>query len=227
MDISFSGFDLKMVMEYFPTIVVMITIVFYILISYLKYKMKDNCIVLRESFVSVQKVNEDILELFKIHEDVDMRLLIEMYEVETRKYCGFKPQPQKIVVLRDIQEDLRRILKEIVKSKEHYNLKDKILSFIEDAENRIISLLEKKPFDDLGDPEKSLFIDILEELPKDKAMPKQKLLQIAEIIKNKYQNIEKLQVENQKSAAWTRWGAFGTLIFGILSLILSFYSGFK
>lgn len=178
---------------------------------------------LRESIVEVPKLADTILELLRSHEDVDIRLLMELYESEGRSYYRFPKQPKKIYVLRELQADLRKILKEVIKSKEHYGLKDKILGFIDEAETKATALLEKKPFDDLGDPEKSLLIDILEELPKDKAMPKQKLLQMAEIIKNKYQNIEKLQLENQKSAAWTRWGAFGTLIFGILSLVLSLY----
>jgi hypothetical protein len=168
-------------------------------------------------------LKESILDLIKQNEDVDLRLLIELYEGENRRY-GPPRQPRTIYVLRDLQSDLRAMLKEIVKTKEHYALKAKIMPLIDEAESKVKSLLEKKPFDDLGDPEKSLLIDILEELPKDKAMPKQKLIQMAEIIKNKYQNIERLQEENQKSASWTRWGAVGTIFFGILSLVLSIYS---
>jgi hypothetical protein len=169
-------------------------------------------------------LRDSILDLIKQNEDVDMKLLTELYEGEERRPYGRMGESRAIYILRQVQSDLRGMLKDIVRSKEHYCLRVKIIPLIDEAEGKLKTLSEKKPFNDIGDPEKSLLIDILEELPKDKAMPKQKLIQVAEIIKNKYQNIEKLQEENQKSAAWTRWGAFGTIFFGILSLVLSIYS---
>lgn len=219
----FNSIDFKTVLFLLTTIGAIITaLIIYIYrkrqIEYFEYSS------IRENVTTEgQKVRDSILDLLKQNEDVDLKLLTELYEEEGRKFYSFTRQPRTIY-LRDLQSDLRQMLKEIIKSKEHYALKNKILSLIDEAENKAMSLLEKKPFDDLDDPEKSLLIDILEELPKDKVMPKQKLLQMAEIIKNKYQNIKKLQEENQKSAAWTRWGAFGTIFFGILSLISSIYN---
>ena len=223
LDSFFNSIDFKTAMLFLTTIgAIIAALIFFIYqrrqIALFEYSR------IRENVIEGPKLRDSILDLLKQNDDVDLRLLTELYEGEGRKFYGFPRQPRMIYVLRDLQSDLRKMLKEIIKSKEHYALKNKILSLIDEAENKAKSLLEKKPFDDLGDPEKSLLIDILEELPKDKAMPKQKLLQMAEIIKNKYQNIEKLQEENRKSAAWTRWGAFGTLFFGILSLILSIYS---
>ena len=47
------------------------------------------------------------------------------------------------------------------------------------------------------------------------------MLQLANIIKIKHQDMMKLQGENAKSAAWTKWGTAGTVFFGVLSIVLS------
>jgi len=79
----------------------------------------------------------------------------------------------------------------------------------------------------LQEPEKSLLVDLLAEISQDKSIPRQKVLQLADIIKLKHQDLLKLQTENAKSAAWTRWGTYGTVFFGILSIVLSVYTTVK
>lgn len=163
-----------------------------------------------------------LLELLLKHDDINLKVLLEVYGVnEHEHHFIYEPKNSRIHKYLTIQRDLRKALKQSLNKEKYPEVKDKILGFIEECDTKIQSLLDRKPFSGLEDPEKSLLIDILEELPNDKEMPKQKLLQLADIIKNKYQNIENLQIENSKAATWTKWGTFGTIFFGILSIVLS------
>lgn len=74
--------------------------------------------------------------------------------------------------------------------------------------------------------ERSLLIDLIEEIDPAKEIPRQKAQQLADILKLKHQDIKKLQLENAKSAGWTRWGTVGTVSFGLISLALSIYTIF-
>ena len=97
------------------------------------------------------------------------------------------------------------------------------MSLIQEAQEKIRAANERQPFDGLGEPEKSLLIDLLEVMPDDKPIPRQKAIQLANIIKLKHQDMLQLQQDNAKSSAWTKWGTAGTVFFGILSIILSIY----
>lgn len=101
-------------------------------------------------------------------------------------------------------------------------IRDRILKLLDQIMKEKADLQHKEPFNDIHDPEKSLLIDIFEEIDPEKTLPRQKTFQLANIIKIKHQDILKLQAENAKAAIWTKWGTAGTVVFGILSLILSF-----
>lgn len=174
-----------------------------------------------------ESFRSSILSIIRSENKPSLKLLMELYHDKPEKdYFYSARQKRDVLVLRKIQGDLRRILKDTLHDEDFNNVKDDIIQLIDKSSLEVNKLQEKKPFEDLGEPEKSLMMDLLEELPKEKEMPRQKALQLAEIIKNKYQNIEKLQLDNKKASAWSRLGAFGTMFFGALSLVLSIYSFF-
>jgi hypothetical protein len=131
---------------------------------------------------------------------------------------------RKLVIYRDIQLDLRVILRDAVQQEDFSEIRDAVLELIDETQEEMNQLHEKRPFDGLEEPEKSLLADLLEELPKDKEVLRQKALQLADLIRNKYQNIERLQLSNRKASAWSRWGAFGTFLFGMVSIVVAFYT---
>ena len=118
-------------------------------------------------------------------------------------------------------------MSESVKSEDFQSIRDRVIKLIDEGQNEIEVLQQRKPFDGLQEPEKSLLVDMLAEIPNEKPIPQQKVLQLADIIKLKHQDMLKLQQENAKSAAWTRWGTYGTIFFGILSIVLSVYTTVK
>ena len=162
-------------------------------------------------------------------EDVTLRVLEEVLRAGPSRYLSIAPDidAKRILALGKIQSILRNVMTDAVKSDNFPVIRDRLIRLIDEARREIELLQEKKPFDGLQEPEKSLLVDMLNELPNDKPIPRQKALQLADIIRLKHQDILKLQQENAKSAAWTRWGTYGTVFFGILSIVLSFYTSVK
>lgn len=159
------------------------------------------------------------------NEKTDLRLLEELYKEEQNSLFlrVFDRETSRTMSLRDIQSSLRKIMKANLESENFPQIRDQCMSLIDLADDEIRSIQERKPFDGLEEPEKSLLADLLEELPHDKPMPKQKALQLADIIKIKHQDTLRLQKENAKATAWTKWGTAGTIFFGVLSILLSIY----
>lgn len=169
-----------------------------------------------------ETLRQSIMNMIRGTNQPSLKLLVELYRDRPERHFFLTSRGNRNVpILRDIQEDMRRLLKSAIKEDDFDRTQVVILAIIDEAEQEAKKLQEKKPFQDLGEPEKSLMIDLLEEIPEEKEIPRQKAFQLAEIIKNKYQNIEKLQLDNKKASTWSRWGAFGTLFFGALSLIQS------
>lgn len=173
-------------------------------------------------------VSENIKVLIA-REDVSLRVLEEIYQTNRSRRFFFSQNgdSKRAIDLRKIQEILRDVLNDSIKSNDFATIRDKIIKLIDDAQIEIDLLQQRKPFDGLQEPEKSLLVDLLAELPDVKPIQRQKVLQLADIIKLKHQDMLKLQQENAKSAAWTRWGTYGTIFFGILSIVLSIYTAVK
>jgi len=162
-------------------------------------------------------------------EDITLRVLEEVLSTDRYRFyfLSENTDSRRAGALRQIQSSLRLALRDSIKSDDFATLRDRILCLIDEAQKEIHSLQQRKPFDGLQEPEKSLLVDLLGEIPQDKAIPRQKALQLADIIKLKHQDMLNLQTENAKSAAWTRWGTYGTIFFGILSIVLSIYTTVK
>lgn len=175
----------------------------------------------------VSNIGDDIFDLLKSGEHVEFRLIQELYESEYFFNPSLPIESKKIFILNEVIYDLKCMLKKLIKTKEDYSLKDKIFNLIDEAEKRYNSLMEKEPFEGLEDPERSLFIDVLEIIPAEENVYRQKLIQVADIVKLKHQDIKKLQVENNKSSDMSRFGFYSSIFFGIISIALSFYGFFS
>ena len=172
--------------------------------------------------------NENVKALIA-REDVTLRVLEEIFQSGRNRfvYLSQNSDSRKASALRHIQDSLRNLMSESVKSEDFPTIRDRVIKLLDEAQKEIDLLQQRKPFDGLQEPEKSLLVDLLTEIPNEKPIPRQKALQLADIIKLKHQDILKLQQDNAKSAAWTRWGAYGTIVFGILSIVLSIYTSVK
>lgn len=173
---------------------------------------------------------DDHLKILVAREDIDLRLLEEIFATGRSRRFYIPTQStdtRRASALRQIQDALRIVLRDALKADDFATLRDRAIRLIDEAQKEIDALQQRKPFDGLQEPEKSLLIDLLSDIPHDKNIPRQKALQLADIIKLKHQDMLKLQTENAKSAAWTRWGTYGTVFFGILSIVLSVYTTIK
>jgi len=179
---------------------------------------------------STHRKNEDEktdsnIEKLVLRGDVELRLLEEITEVE-RNHCFYYPRgkSKRELVLENIARELRKLLRKSVDSDNFTEIQNRIIDLLDKIQADLKEIGQKKPFDGLDDPERSLLVDIIEELPSEKHIPLQKAHQLADVIKVKHQDIKRLQLENSKSASWTRWGTVGTVSFGLLSLALSIYT---
>ncbi len=190
------------------------------------YRLKS--LELRSEGVIPPSFDENLRQLIA-REDITLRVLEEVLSTDRYRiyFLSENTDSRRAGALRQIQSSLRLALRDAIKSEDFAALRDRILCLIDEAQAEIHSLQQRKPFDGLQEPEKSLLVDLLGEIPHDKATPRQKALQLADIIKLKHQDMLTLQAENAKSAAWTRWGTYGTIFFGILSIVLSIYTAVK
>lgn len=173
---------------------------------------------------------DDHLKHLITRDDVNLRVLEEVFATGRSRHFYLPTQnsdSRRASTLRQIQNALRIVLRDAIKSDDFEVLRDRVLRLIDDAQKEIDALQQRKPFDGLLEPEKSLLVDLIADIPQEKTIPRQKALQLADIIKLKHQDMLKLQTENAKSAAWTRWGTYGTIFFGILSIVLSIYTTMK
>lgn len=164
-------------------------------------------------------------------DDVSLRVLEEVHELprntRRRDYWG-SPDSPRLRLLVSIRNELRGHLRSSVQESDFPKIRDRVLGLLDQIKKELDQikkekddLRHKEPFNDIRDPEKSLLIDIFEEIDPSHTIVKQKAFQLANIIKLKYQDVQNLQAENAKAAIWTKWGAAGTVVFGVLSLILS------
>jgi len=167
---------------------------------------------------------KDQVKKLLVRDDISLRLLEEMYISEYYEliYFRIKREPINIRALEILISDIRGMLKEFIEHEQFPHIRECILQLIDQAQAKLDTLLEQKPFEGLDEPEKSLLMDIQNSIPEENSISRQKTLQLADIIKAKYHDTMQLQLENSKSAIWSRWGTYGTIFFGILSLFLSF-----
>ncbi|MGP9809007.1 hypothetical protein ACT3TQ_13240 [Halomonas sp. AOP12-C2-37] len=165
-----------------------------------------------------------IQELLK-RDDVTLRLLEEVHESEGRRYFRRtwhdSPDAMRLTHLAEIELELKEFLRDSVAADDFTAVRDRVLRLLDELRTERQQLAQKEPFNDIRDPEKSLLIDIFNELPAEDAIVRQKAVQLSNIMKLKHEDIAELQKQNARAASWTRWGTAGTVVFGLLSLLLS------
>ncbi|MBZ0335306.1 hypothetical protein [Marinobacter sp. AL4B] len=166
----------------------------------------------------------DNIEKLVMRGDVELRVLEEITDASPRHYFFGRGKSTREIKLERVKNDLREILRDSIESENFTEIKERILKLLDEIADNLHEIRQRVPFDGLEDPERSLLIDLIEEIEPSKEIPRQKAQQLADIIKLKHQDIKKLQLENSKAAGWTRWGTVGTVSFGLLSLALSIYT---
>lgn len=157
-------------------------------------------------------------------DDVTLRLLEEVYVApnEYRSYLWSRsPDAARANTLAGLESLIRDYLRSSVGSEDFPTFKDRCLRLLDEIRGERLKMDQQEPFNDITDPEKSLLIDIFNELPETNSVVRQKAVQLSNIVKIKHQDIAKLQEENARAASWTKWGTAGTIFFGLLSLALS------
>lgn len=163
---------------------------------------------------------EDKIELLIKDENTTIELLEEIWEA---KRSWFFDGNRRTLKLHQITEALRSIMRKNIGNDEFSVIKIKAMSLIQEAQEKIRAANERQPFDGLSEPEKSLLIDLLEVMPDDKPIPRQKTIQLANIIKLKHQDMLQLQQDNAKSSHGQNGEQQEQYFFGILSIVLSIY----
>ncbi|WP_162457143.1 hypothetical protein [Pseudoxanthomonas kalamensis] len=173
---------------------------------------------------SKEDVPKPIREVLK-RDDVTLRLLEEVHEADGRRYFRRSwhesPDAVRLTHLEEIEAELKQFLRDSVTSDDFTSVRDRVLRLLDELRTERQRLAQKEPFNDIRDPEKSLLIDIFNELPAGDAIVRQKAVQLSNIMKIKHEDIAELQKQNARAASWTRWGTAGTIFFGLLSLALS------
>jgi hypothetical protein len=158
-----------------------------------------------------------------LRQDVTLRVLEEVYE--PRGYAARRDwnsaDAKRLHVLDSIQEEIKKLLRESVQNEGFPDIRDRLIQLLDQIKKERDILQNKEPFNDIQDPEKSLLIDIFFEIDSTHTVARQKAFQLANIIKLKHQDVLKLQAANAKAATWTKWGTAGTVVFGVLSIVLS------
>jgi hypothetical protein len=157
-------------------------------------------------------------------DDVTLRLLEEVYVAPDDYRNHFwerSPDALRANSLAGLESLIRDALRNSVGNDDFQSYKDRLLKLLDEIRCERAKMDQKEPFNDIRDPEKSLLIDIFNELPEANSVVRQKAVQLSNIVKIKHQDIAKLQEENARAASWTKWGTAGTIFFGLLSLILS------
>ncbi|HSD37190.1 MAG TPA: hypothetical protein VLC92_06755 [Rhodocyclaceae bacterium] len=172
------------------------------------------------SMLSQHDEEIQIISTLISRDDVTLRILEEISDVKARAQSG-SADAVRLRKLARIRYSLRKILKESVREEVFPALRDRVVFLLDEITKEADRLQSKEPFTDIQDPERSLLIDLFAEIDEEKTVVRQKALQLANIIKIKHQDILKLQSDNAKSATWTKWGTAGTVVFGILSIVLS------
>ncbi|SMM97711.1 hypothetical protein SPONL_1170 [uncultured Candidatus Thioglobus sp.] len=168
---------------------------------------------------------DDSIEKLVTTKDIELRVLEEVTKEGSRQYFyESHRRPSREIKLEKIQKKLRKTLTNAISADNFDEIKERVIKLLDESVSELNAIQQKIPFEGLDDPERSLLIDILEEIDSTKEIPRQKTEQLAVIIKIKNRDIEKLQLQNSTSVSWTRWGTVGTVSFGILSLVLSIYT---
>jgi len=168
---------------------------------------------------------DNTVEKLILRGEIELRVLEEVTENDSRQHFFFsRGRSRREHTLEKIRRDLRNVLRKSIDSEVFAEVKERVITLLDEIAKEIQDIQKRIPFEGLDDPERSLLIDLMEEIDASKPIPRQKAEQLAEIIKLKHQDIQKLQLENAKSAGWTRWGTVGTVSFGLLSLALSIYT---
>lgn len=174
-----------------------------------------------EAVKDVPKPIRDVL----VRKDVTLRLLEEIHRLNEASYY-YRRMPGtrdslRLHLLDDIESELQSYLRESVKAEDFPEISQRVLTLLDEVRREKSGLVQREPFNDIQDPEKSLLIDIFNELPANSSLVRQKAVQLSNIIKLKHQDVSKLQADNVRAGLWTKWGTAGTVFFGLLSLVLS------
>ena len=107
-----------------------------------------------------------------------------------------------------------------------YKLKDKLVALREIIEtlNESLSAEERRvPFYGTPEQERDLLEDILELTTADRDIVNSKLSRLAELIRVRQDTVNTLGEEKGKARKLAAWGLTGTIIFGVLSVILKIW----
>jgi hypothetical protein len=155
--------------------------------------------------------------------DATLRVLEEVYE--PRGYAIRRewnsPDAKRLHALDAIQSEIKKQLRESVQADGFPETRDRLIKLLDEISVEQGRLQNKEPFNEIQEPEKSLLIDVFAEIDPTHTVARQKAFQLANIIKLKHQDMLKLQAANAKAATWTKWGTAGTVLFGVLSIVLS------
>ncbi len=194
--------------------------------SQIEFKeLSRNIVYLDDELRDVDDGKGSNIEKLVVRGDVELRVLVEITEASRRgSYYFGRGKSARELKLERIQNGLRDVLRNTIDTENFAEITDRTIKLLDEVSSELQEIRQKIPFEGLEDPERSLLIDLIEEIDASKEIPRQKAQQLADIIKLKHQDIKKLQLENSKSAGWTRWGTVGTISFGLLSLVLSIYA---
>ena len=88
-------------------------------------------------------------------------------------------------------------------------------------EERLRKEKVRLPFSETPLPERQLLEDILELTSADKDLVRSKLTELAKAVKIRQETIEKLANEGHQSVVLARWGVAGTIVFSLVSILIS------
>lgn len=176
-----------------------------------------------------EKIKSGTVKRLLRHGDASLRLLEEVYEGRPNRDRPSLGSADHVRIrrLEAIQREIREYLRMSIDGEEEglfEGIRDQSLRLLDEIKLEMKLLEEREPFDGLQDPERSLLVDILQGLEPSNDVVRQKAQQLGDIIKIKHQDFIQLQSDNLRAAVWTRWGVFGTVFFGLLSLALSLSS---
>lgn len=189
---------------------------------------KEHYLRMRQFELSEDKdiASPSVIRQLLLRDDVTLRILEEVHEqprgYRRRSLSG--SDSFRLHILDSLELELKSFLRDSVESSEFPSIRDRTLKLLDEIRSEKNQLQQKEPFNDINDPEKSLLIDIFHQIDPSNNIVRQKTIQLSNIIKIKHQDLLKLQADNSKAGTWTRWGVAGTIIFGLISLVLSFIS---
>jgi len=83
---------------------------------------------------------------------------------------------------------------------------------------------KRVPFNGTSEPERGLLEDLLELTASDKAIVGAKLTRLAELIVARTETMKALSEDQGRAKRMTYWGVVGTVLFGVISIVLALWS---